>query len=95
MADEQAPEYERHFTLLKENYDFGTEENKNLCSWLEANGVNPHDVPMNQVINVDADHIELVKFSRHPEGTKIVEPGGFRKVFARVPHTHRPENFNL
>lgn len=95
MADEPRPEDEWHFVLTRSNFDFGTEANKNLGRWLEANGVSPYDVPMDQIINADADYIEILRFSRYPEGTKIVEPGGFRKAFVRIPHTHRPENFNL
>lgn len=66
----------------------GSDREKKLLSFLRDNGVNPEDVPVESVIEINSEGLlELPHFARHDDGSKMLGANGaeFKRYTARYP----------
>lgn len=54
-----------------------------ICAWLEANGIRPGDVPVDEVPEIRDGQIHVTLFRRDAEGRHYVEPGAERAAKVR------------
>lgn len=72
-----------------------------VISWLEANDLNPCDVPAAQYIQVAGDNLIYQEFVKGPDGHKLPihdkdgEACAWHKVLRMVPLLSAPEDHNL
>jgi hypothetical protein len=68
-----------------------------VMAWMEANGIDPHNVPAAQEVLVKDGQITFVEFVRNEDGIMILrdEVHGFEKVLRTVPLISALEDHNL
>lgn len=68
-----------------------------ICAWLEANGIDPSDVPAAQEVIVKDGEISFSQFVRRGDMTRVLNLAGdaYVKEARTVPMLSAPENFGL
>lgn len=81
------------------NLNFDACPEPRVVAWLEANGLNPEDVPAAQEALVHDGHgvpvLAIAVFTRDEDGNKIVGGFGYLKHIRVVPLRSAPEDHNL
>ena len=81
------------------NLNFESMPDPRVVAWLEANGLDPQDVPAAQEALVHDGHgvpvLAVAVFTRNEDGVKIQGSFGFLKHIRVVPLQSAPEDHNL
>jgi hypothetical protein len=73
-----------------------------VMAWLEANGLDPHEIPANQHAQIFGEHLTVIEFvleqtvpGAPPHKTMADDGSGYKKRLRTVPLLSAPEDHNL
>ena len=78
------------------NLDRRERPDRDIWAWLEANGINPENVPARQHVLIIDQRIVFIEFLLDDNGHKIYDQHvGFKKQANMVPLLAAPDNYRL
>lgn len=77
------------------NINFETTSEPRVLAWFDANGIDPHTVPVAQEVLVTDDHLAYVEFMRGEDGKLVLGGNGYLKQIKVIPLISAPENHGL